>query len=632
MLLGVPIAYPRLVWLENVITSRALDPIKAMGRMGMLGGFLNKFDGGVEILDDLDDHWTAKNHKQERNWFVQGLQELAAEKSIRITILGFVTSCSLFDTLAYIAGRGDVHLAAIGQFFSNPKLKIPKDQDHRYMPNIISSAIVNTPPPEMMSDILNKRNKTHHLDSETDENMIPMFSHDVDGKLRNNKRLLPRRNWCSIREYHPGATPAPTPPPSEPETLTDVTPPPSRLQRTLSLTRADIKPGSLVRRLSGRAPPTSYIPSQPSESRSPSPPTEDYFLHHHSINRSSTVPSDGKNSQRHSSAPLPRPGNFLRRPTNRSEKAARKGNSDNTSGLVSLENGLDVVLNCEVDQRNPSGATIPYRLLVPALFYEGEGDENTAKYRRPNLLERFNSLRTRRTSKVDNSHEYSSQDGEIVVSSDMDEEEPEREEPIRPRRWSFGLEKRRRYRDQTPPQQRASQDLRPSSQRNPSDEAQKLGAFQDRSQAQQQTQSQRKFEDRHQQIGKLPHELGEQSQLPPPRLAKRFEYFEDDDYDSESPPRERMDSVDYHANLDIGQNGQNDLPSRRQSKVDRMLGVGGEVGQNPGIDHDDTQYNNDSGQDHGEAQPLSQRLATAYSGIEAYSEDKKGWRQSLKFF
>ena len=61
---------------------------------------------------------------------------------------------------------GDVHLAAIGQFFSNPKLKISKDKDHRYMANIISSAIVNTPPPEVMGDILNKRNKTHHFDEE----------------------------------------------------------------------------------------------------------------------------------------------------------------------------------------------------------------------------------------------------------------------------------------------------------------------------------------------------------------------------------------------------------------------------------------------------------------------------------
>ena len=88
MLLGVPIAYPRLVWLENLLTSRALDPIKALGRSGMLGSLLNKFDGGVEILDDLDDHWTAKNHKHERNWLIQELQDLAAQTSVRVTILG----------------------------------------------------------------------------------------------------------------------------------------------------------------------------------------------------------------------------------------------------------------------------------------------------------------------------------------------------------------------------------------------------------------------------------------------------------------------------------------------------------------------------------------------------------------
>lgn len=76
------------MWLENVLTSRLMDPVKALGRIGMFGGFLNQFDGGVEVLDDLDDHWTAKNHKQERNWFIEELQELAAEKSVRITILG----------------------------------------------------------------------------------------------------------------------------------------------------------------------------------------------------------------------------------------------------------------------------------------------------------------------------------------------------------------------------------------------------------------------------------------------------------------------------------------------------------------------------------------------------------------
>lgn len=72
-----------------------MDPIKALGRAGLFGSFLNKFDGGVEILDDLDDHWTSKNHKAERNWFVQELQEIAAEKSVRVTYLRSVSATDI---------------------------------------------------------------------------------------------------------------------------------------------------------------------------------------------------------------------------------------------------------------------------------------------------------------------------------------------------------------------------------------------------------------------------------------------------------------------------------------------------------------------------------------------------------
>jgi hypothetical protein len=74
-----------------------MEPIKALGRVGLLGkNLLNHMDGGVEILDDLDDHWTARHHKDERNWFIQELQDLAAEKSVRVTILGYVIIARLF--------------------------------------------------------------------------------------------------------------------------------------------------------------------------------------------------------------------------------------------------------------------------------------------------------------------------------------------------------------------------------------------------------------------------------------------------------------------------------------------------------------------------------------------------------
>ncbi len=233
VLLGVPIAYPRLVWLENLLTSRALAPVKALGRARIFkAGLLNKFDGGVEVLDDLDDHWTASGHKEERNNLILDLQELAAEKSIRITILG-----------------GDVHLGGVGQFYSNPKLKIPKDRDHRYMPNMISSAIVNTPPPEMVADTLNKRNRVHIFDPYTMEDMIPMFTHDVDNKKRNNKRLLPRRNWCSIREYHPGSTPPSTPPesPTPSDQMSESEDYQPQTRRRFSFSREDANPRKLLR-------------------------------------------------------------------------------------------------------------------------------------------------------------------------------------------------------------------------------------------------------------------------------------------------------------------------------------------------------------------------------------------------
>ncbi|KAK3354952.1 hypothetical protein B0H65DRAFT_415188 [Neurospora tetraspora] len=231
VLLGVPVAYPRLVWLENILTSRLMDPVKALGKAGLFKNLLNHFDGGVEVLDDLDDHWTAKNHKEERAIVIEDLQDLAADKSVRVTILS-----------------GDVHLAAIGQFYSNPKLNIPKDKDFRYMPNIISSAIVNTPPPDMLADVLNKRNKVHHFDRDTDEDMIPMFQQGVDGKPRNNKHLLPHRNWCSIRLYTPGSTPDSTPGQSVNDINAYGLPPnkPSLLRR-LSLSKERSKSGPTYR-------------------------------------------------------------------------------------------------------------------------------------------------------------------------------------------------------------------------------------------------------------------------------------------------------------------------------------------------------------------------------------------------
>ncbi|KAI0648264.1 hypothetical protein C8Q79DRAFT_905728 [Trametes meyenii] len=188
--LGIPIAYPRMVFLESALESK-LNPLVSLGRNGSLGlsGFVNKFNADAELLDDLNDHWTAKLHKKERNWLILELQKYALSKRSRVSFIS-----------------GDVHCAAVGVFKTLVKEKkkppIPPASDHRYMVNVVSSAIVNTPPPNgvitMVSTLSSKTHKTLHH-AETDEVMIPIFDKDADGSQPKSKYIMGRRNWCSVR-------------------------------------------------------------------------------------------------------------------------------------------------------------------------------------------------------------------------------------------------------------------------------------------------------------------------------------------------------------------------------------------------------------------------------------------------
>lgn len=426
-----------------------MDPIKALGKFGLLGNFVNNFDGGVEVLDDLDDHWTAKNHKHERTFVIEDLQDLAVDKSIRVTILS-----------------GDVHLAAVGQFYSNPKLHIPKHKDFRYMLNIVSSAIANTPPPDLMADVLNKRNKVHHFDKETDESMMPLFAHGVDSKPRNNKHLLPHRNWCSIREYVPGHTPPATPSLDELEHTPGATPPGSRggLFRRLSLSkdrgpalRPDIpkdpkdrsrpplsgrfmrsfsrrgsssdevnrlESNGLMRTLSlGSRPRNLFRRASSSKSRpddggingswgqdddenfvtgsapSHSPRAggnalalrggagDEYEIGDEAQftartpHRAMTLPAQNtmRNPQHYTNGPdgdpFIRP--FHRTPTGLSVKKLQKHGPERYE--VDAEGSLEVCLNVEVNPKDPAGITVPYRLLVPRLWYDYRGESEAVE-------------------------------------------------------------------------------------------------------------------------------------------------------------------------------------------------------------------------------------------------------------
>ena len=193
LLLGVPIAYPRLAWLENLLTSPLITPVRFLNkRFGVAGGLFNNFDGEVDILDDLDDHYTSRHHKKERKELILRLQQLAKAFNVRVTILG-----------------GDVHLGAMGRFYSPTKLKIEPEHDHRYMANIISSAITNKPPPALIANMLARRNRVHHLDHHTDETLMPLFDKDPGKSERTasyNHVTMPSRNYALITPVKDHAT------------------------------------------------------------------------------------------------------------------------------------------------------------------------------------------------------------------------------------------------------------------------------------------------------------------------------------------------------------------------------------------------------------------------------------------
>ncbi|KAJ2778122.1 hypothetical protein H4R18_004789 [Coemansia javaensis] len=181
--LGVPIVYPRLTYIE-----RALSSIKTLGLTKL--SFIAKQPaivniwGEPELSDDMNDHWTSEVHMAERKQFVLRLQEVARRQGVRVTFVG-----------------GDVHCCGAGRFASaNPPL--PMERDHRFMPQIISSAIMNVPPPNLVIRAVHSSAKTYELDKHTDELMYRLFERDVNGRPppNNNAKLLGRRNFSSYVE------------------------------------------------------------------------------------------------------------------------------------------------------------------------------------------------------------------------------------------------------------------------------------------------------------------------------------------------------------------------------------------------------------------------------------------------
>jgi hypothetical protein len=181
VLLGIPIAYPRMVFIERIMDSPLIGPILYLARKGIIArGLVNEFDGEVELLDDLNDHWCAHFHKKERNKFMERLMKVGAENNVRITILS-----------------GDVHLSCISRFRNNDR-QLQAQNDPKFIINLISSAIVNIPPPNGMVKFLSMRAKKHFFVKSTTEDMIPLFKYEPDSVERKYSMFMNKRNFSDL--------------------------------------------------------------------------------------------------------------------------------------------------------------------------------------------------------------------------------------------------------------------------------------------------------------------------------------------------------------------------------------------------------------------------------------------------
>lgn len=287
-----------------------LGPIKFLNRrMGLGGSFFNSFDGSVDLLDDLDDHYTARTHKKERNQLIRKLQGICAEFSVRITILG-----------------GDVHLAALGRFYSKPKLNIPVENDYRYMVNVVSSAIVNKPPPGAVANLLARRNKIHHLGHDTDETLFKLFDKDPGESTvtaSHNQVTMPSRNFAMITENSPN-----------------------------NGQNGEAHPGTLLSpRLAPPPPPGSSAGHSQRSSRS-------------RRNSASSSSSGSSVLPGHKDGRLPIHAGEVGAGTKHKAASPEEHGKGN-------DGGLDVCIRVEIDQHNPEGITEGYGMTIPTLDYRG---------------------------------------------------------------------------------------------------------------------------------------------------------------------------------------------------------------------------------------------------------------------
>lgn len=206
------------------------------------------------------------------------------------------------------------------------------------MANVVSSAIVNKPPPQAIANLLARRNKIHHLNPDTDETLLKLFNKDPGDSTKtaaHNQVTMPSRNYAMLTENSPHNPPS------------DHPPRPQQSNSHLRPATATTYPNSHLR------PATATTNGRSAAS------TNGYEVA--SVNTRSSAKSKFRpKSSKSKVGHLPIHAGEMDCGTMHKAAQAAEHGRDN-------DGGLDICIRVEIDQHNSEGRTESYGLTVPTL-------------------------------------------------------------------------------------------------------------------------------------------------------------------------------------------------------------------------------------------------------------------------
>ncbi|CAF1165445.1 unnamed protein product [Rotaria sp. Silwood1] len=181
VLAAVPMSFARFKMAESLLETWKKLSMKR--RNIPLSQHMNSVFGLPELYDDLLDEWTHEAHLKERNRVISRLQEFAEKKKTRVTIFS-----------------GDVHCCGVARFRTRKNTPSPI-HDFKLMYQIISSAIVNRPPPRIVIRAAHFFGTKWYPMTNTEEALIDFFDQAPEyGAKLMLRKLLPNRNWVYFEQ------------------------------------------------------------------------------------------------------------------------------------------------------------------------------------------------------------------------------------------------------------------------------------------------------------------------------------------------------------------------------------------------------------------------------------------------